>query len=49
MDLKQLEVAITDYYPDPDLELVRKAYSFAKEQHQHQVRASGEPYFIHIF
>ncbi len=35
--------------PKEDLELVKKAYEFAKEAHSGQKRFSGEPYFIHPF
>ncbi|MFN9939189.1 MAG: HD domain-containing protein, partial [bacterium] len=32
----------------PDLETLKKAYDFASECHQGQVRASGEPYMTHV-
>ncbi|MDE6676081.1 MAG: HD domain-containing protein, partial [Clostridia bacterium] len=38
---------IYDSYTDADRELLLKAYDFAKNAHQNQKRASGEPYFIH--
>ncbi|MCL4149456.1 UNVERIFIED_CONTAM: hypothetical protein GTU68_018192, partial [Idotea baltica] len=31
-----------------DLELLQRAYDYADEKHAGQVRASGEPYFIHL-
>ena len=34
-------------YSGKELDLVHKAYSFAKEAHKNQKRASGEEYFIH--
>jgi GTP pyrophosphokinase len=34
-------------YADPDLELLRRAYVFAREAHEGQTRASGEPYINH--
>ena len=34
-------------YSGKDLELVHKAFDFAKEAHKNQKRASGEEYFIH--
>lgn len=40
--------AIQRYHPSPNLELVRRAYDFALEKHQGQVRASGERYFTHL-
>jgi GTP pyrophosphokinase len=33
--------------PHDDLELIRLAWAFCKEQHDGQLRASGEPYIIH--
>ena len=33
--------------PNDDLELIRRAWEFCKQQHDGQLRASGEPYIIH--
>ena len=33
--------------PNDDLELIRRAWEFCKQQHEGQLRASGEPYIIH--
>ena len=33
--------------PDPDIELIRRAYLFSAHYHQGQKRASGEPYLVH--
>lgn len=33
--------------PSDDLELIRRAWEFCKQQHEGQLRASGEPYIIH--
>ena len=33
--------------PGDDLELIRRAWEFCKQQHDGQLRASGEPYIIH--
>lgn len=33
--------------PNADIELITKAYNYAKENHGSQVRMSGEPYMIH--
>ena len=33
--------------PSDDLELIRRAWEFCKQQHEGQMRASGEPYIIH--
>ena len=38
---------IKQYHPSSDLELIDKAYKFAKEAHKDQKRKSGEPYIIH--
>ena len=42
-----LEKAIREYNPQADFDLIRGAYEFAKEQHEGQLRKSGEPYIIH--
>lgn len=33
--------------PDPDVELIRRAYMFSALHHRGQKRASGEPYLVH--
>jgi GTP diphosphokinase / guanosine-3',5'-bis(diphosphate) 3'-diphosphatase len=38
---------ITAYYPNADIELVRKAYVFSKTAHDGQFRRSGEAYIFH--
>ncbi len=38
---------IYEYYSGDDREMLLRAYDFAKQAHQNQKRASGEPYFIH--
>ena len=35
------------YYPDADLEMLRRAYIFSAREHKDQVRQSGEPYLMH--
>src|SRR5512140_1502413 len=35
------------YSPEPDLELLRRAYVFSALEHKGQVRHSGEPYLVH--
>jgi guanosine-3',5'-bis(diphosphate) 3'-pyrophosphohydrolase len=35
------------YHPEPDLDLIKKAYVYSAKVHQGQVRKSGEPYLIH--
>lgn len=47
MDVSKLLEAIVGYYPEANIEIVKKAYAFAKEAHQDQYRVSGEPYIMH--
>jgi GTP diphosphokinase / guanosine-3',5'-bis(diphosphate) 3'-diphosphatase len=48
MSLEQLLSEVQKYHPNPDLLLLEKAYRFAEKAHSGQLRASGEPYFIHL-
>ncbi len=41
------ELLITQQHSQEDIELVEKAYKFAKKLHEGQFRVSGEPYIIH--
>ncbi len=47
MKFRQLIAEIQKYTPDVDIELIRKAYAFARDAHQGQTRISGEPYINH--
>ncbi len=47
MDLSVLEKQISSYSPSADLNLIRKAYEFAKEAHRGQHRVSGELFIFH--
>jgi GTP pyrophosphokinase len=38
---------VESYLPPGDVDLIRRAYDFAVESHQGQVRVSGEPYVVH--
>jgi GTP diphosphokinase / guanosine-3',5'-bis(diphosphate) 3'-diphosphatase len=38
---------VSTYHPDPDLDLIKKAYVYSAKVHQGQIRKSGEPYLIH--
>lgn len=38
---------VQGYHPDPDLDLIKKAYVYSAKVHQGQIRKSGEPYLIH--
>ena len=40
---------IRENYPDEDLKVIEKAYRLAEEAHTGQLRASGEPYFVHPY
>lgn len=48
MKLQDIIKNVQDYYPNPDIDLIRKAYSFVQEHHHGQTRASGEPYISHV-
>jgi GTP diphosphokinase / guanosine-3',5'-bis(diphosphate) 3'-diphosphatase len=38
---------VREYVPDAELEVLRRAYTFAALEHKGQVRHSGEPYLAH--
>ncbi len=38
---------VLSYHPDPNLDLIKKAYVYSAKVHEGQVRKSGEPYLIH--
>ena len=46
--LQEITSAIQEYHPNPEIEVIQKAFTFANEKHSGQVRASGEPYLTHI-
>src|SRR5215211_7527506 len=43
-DILQQVVA---FHPDPDLDILKKAYVYSAKVHQGQLRKSGEPYLVH--
>ena len=45
--LENLVAEIKSYTENPNLDLVYKAYDYAKKAHQEQKRISGEPYIVH--
>ncbi|NPV91516.1 MAG: bifunctional (p)ppGpp synthetase/guanosine-3',5'-bis(diphosphate) 3'-pyrophosphohydrolase [Firmicutes bacterium] len=47
MPIKKLLEKIKSYHPEADLEMVTRAYEFAREAHEGQTRNSGEPYIVH--
>jgi guanosine-3',5'-bis(diphosphate) 3'-pyrophosphohydrolase len=38
---------ITEYHPEPDLDIIERAYVYSARVHEGQVRLSGEPYLSH--
>ncbi|MFL5319962.1 MAG: RelA/SpoT family protein [Myxococcaceae bacterium] len=38
---------VAGYHPDPDLDIIKKAYVYSAKVHQGQLRKSGEPYLVH--
>ena len=49
MNLESLTECIEKYYPDANLDIITKAYQFAKTAHEGQFRDSGEPFFLHPY
>jgi len=47
LDSEWLIDEIRAYDDTSDLSLVQKAYNFSQIKHSHQLRKSGEPYFVH--
>lgn len=47
MTLGELVDKVRAYQPDPDTEMIARAYHFSERMHEGQTRRSGEPYFIH--
>ena len=44
---QELLTRVSAYQPSADLELIKRAYAFAEQAHQGQLRKSGDPYLIH--
>jgi len=38
---------VETYHPNPDIEMLQRAFEFAAQHHEGQVRKSGEPYMTH--
>ncbi len=38
---------VSNYHPEPDLDLIKKAYVYSAKVHQGQIRKTGEPYLVH--
>ena len=45
--LKDILDKVRAYHPDPDIDLIEKAYVFSAQVHKGQLRLSGEPYLTH--
>ena len=48
-EVKELLDLISSDITKKDEDLIRKAYIFAERAHEGQKRASGDPYFVHVF
>ncbi len=44
---RELEAKIREYRPKDDLAPLEKAFRFARQWHEGQMRSSGEPYMVH--
>ncbi len=42
-------LALIDNLKKEDIDIINRAYAFAKKAHEGQLRKSGEPYFNHVF
>jgi guanosine-3',5'-bis(diphosphate) 3'-pyrophosphohydrolase len=47
LKLSDILDVVKSYHPQPDLDLIRKAYVCSAKYHEGQVRKSGEPYLSH--
>src|SRR5207245_8700624 len=47
LTLNDILEKVGTYHPNPDLDVIKKAYVYSAKVHQGQVRRSGEPYLIH--
>ena len=45
--LNDILTQVKAYHPDPDLDVIKKAYVYSAKVHQGQLRHSGEPYLVH--
>lgn len=48
MSFKELLKEVESYHPNPNVDVLKKAFDYASEKHASQLRASGEPYFVHL-
>jgi len=45
--LKDISDKVLSYHPEPNIDLIEKAYVFSAQVHKGQLRLSGEPYLTH--
>lgn len=45
--IDDLIAAVQTYYPNADIDFLRRAYEFSEKAHAGQIRRSGEPYISH--
>src|SRR3954451_23826877 len=45
--IEDVIATVSDNRPNPDVDLIRRAYLFSALHHRGQTRASGEPYLVH--
>lgn len=48
MQFEQIIEKVRSYHPEPDIDLLRRAYAYAEKIHKGQIRASGEAYINHL-
>lgn len=46
-DLERIISAVRSYTPPEGIDLIKRAFDFARRKHENSRRASGEPYFVH--
>ncbi len=47
LSLSNITDQVKTYHTGADVDLIQKAYAYAEQQHEGQMRKSGDPYFIH--
>ncbi len=47
IDVEDLIALVRNYNPRTNADLIRRAYAYARQMHDGQMRKSGEPYFTH--
>ena len=48
-EFDELKHALDERYSDADVVLLQRVYDYARLAHEGQLRATGEPYFVHSF